>query len=291
MSGISDTLTPVRRQAFCNAVEGRAGGSVLPAAASLVAQSSVVLPDTTAFLLDLPTGATFAQAAAPLGLGSGWVLMLTTASRADDAVFAAPLAFCDYGAPYGVADRLRSFTAAMRTEGADVLRRVQSRPPLLFEDFTQKNGAGRDAALGRIIARMARPLVGRAAAWRYTVALASPVPGYPCDVVEVRSVCAGRLRDTLCMHESAWCLDVTDHAIGRLIERGSDEPRAALLDSHDALCGLTDVDLATLFDTKTVPLRAGSGAFVGNFHVLTEPPPHEHDMGVYFMGETWLHAD
>lgn len=93
------------------------------------------------------------------------------------------------------------------------------------------------------------------------------------------------------MHETAWCLGAADHAIGRLMERGSDEPRAALLDAHDALCGLTDVDLATLFDMETVLLRAGSGAFVGNFHVLTEPSPHEHDTGVYFLGETWLHAD
>lgn len=66
MSGTTDTSTPAQRQAFCNAVEGGAGGTVIPAAAALVALSSVVLPDTTAFLLDLPTGATFAQAAARL---------------------------------------------------------------------------------------------------------------------------------------------------------------------------------------------------------------------------------
>lgn len=66
MSGTLDTSTPAQRQAFCNAVEGGAGGPVIPAAAALVAQSAAVLPDTTAFLLDLPTGATYAQAVARL---------------------------------------------------------------------------------------------------------------------------------------------------------------------------------------------------------------------------------
>ena len=66
MSGTTDTSTPAQRQAFCNAVEGGAGGAVLPAAAALVSQSPALLPETTAFLLDLPTGATFAQAVARL---------------------------------------------------------------------------------------------------------------------------------------------------------------------------------------------------------------------------------
>jgi len=187
-------------------------------------------------------------------------------ARADDAIFAAPLALCDYGIPRGVAHRLRPFMAAMRSEGADVLRRVQATPLLLHEDFARKNGAGRDAALCKITTRMARPALareGRVAVWRYTVATASPVPGYPRDAVEVRSVCVGRLRDTLCMHESAWCLGATDHAIARLMERGTDDPRTALLDAHDALCGLTDVDLAALFDMDAVLLPAGTGAFLG----------------------------
>lgn len=223
--------------------------------------------------------------------------MLATAtrpSRADDAVFAQPLAYCDYGIPHGVAHRLRPFMASMRAEGADVVRRVQATPPLLHEDFARKNGAGRAAALSKITTQMARPPVareGRVAVWRYTVATASPVPGYARDVVEVRSVCVGRLRDTLCMHESAWCLGATDHALARVMERGTDDPRAALLDAHDALCGLTDVDLATLLDMEAVLLRAGSGAFLGAFHVLGEPPPHQHDTSVFFLAETWLSFD
>ncbi len=66
MSGTVDTSTSAQRQAFCNAVEGGAGGPVIPAAAVLVAQSSARLPETTAYLLDLPDGATFAQAVARL---------------------------------------------------------------------------------------------------------------------------------------------------------------------------------------------------------------------------------
>ncbi len=214
--------------------------------------------------------------------------------RADDAIFAAPLAFCDYGIPRGVAHRLRPFMAAMRAEGADVVRRVQATPPLLHENFARKNGAGRDAALCKIITRMARQPVARedrVAVWRYTVAMASPLPDYARDVVEVRSLCVGRLRDTLCMHESAWCLGATDHALARIMERGTDDPRTALLDAHDALCGLTDIDLAALFDMEAVLLRAGSGAFLGSFHVTLEPPPNESDTSVYFLAETWLSFD
>jgi len=214
--------------------------------------------------------------------------------RTDDAIFAAPLAFCDYGIPRGVAHRLRPFMAAMRAEGADVVRRVQATPPLLHENFARKNGAGRDAALCKIITRMARQPVareGRVAVWRYTVAMASPLPDYARDVVEVRSLCVGRLRDTLCMHESAWCLGATDHALARIMERGTDDPRTALLDAHDALCGLTDIDLAALFDMEAVLLRAGSGAFLGSFHVTLEPPPNESEAAVYFLAETWLSFD
>ena len=66
MSGTVDTSTPAQRQAFCNAVEGGAGGPVIPAAAALVAQSPALVPETTAYLLDLPAGSTYAQAAARL---------------------------------------------------------------------------------------------------------------------------------------------------------------------------------------------------------------------------------
>ena len=66
MSGTVDTSTPAQRLAFCNAIEGGAGGPVLPAAAALVAQSPARLPETTAYLLDLPAGSTYAQAVARL---------------------------------------------------------------------------------------------------------------------------------------------------------------------------------------------------------------------------------
>lgn len=66
MSGSTDTSIPAQRLAFCNAIESGAGGPVIPAAAALVAQSQARLPETTAFLLDLPDGSTYAQAAARL---------------------------------------------------------------------------------------------------------------------------------------------------------------------------------------------------------------------------------
>jgi hypothetical protein len=66
MSGTTDTSTPAQRQAFCNAIESGAGGPVIPAAAVLVAQSPARLPETTAYLLDLPDGSTYAQAVSRL---------------------------------------------------------------------------------------------------------------------------------------------------------------------------------------------------------------------------------
>ncbi len=66
MSGTVDTSTPAQRQAFCNAIEGGAGGPVLPAAAALVAQCQARMPETTAYLLGLPETATFARGVALL---------------------------------------------------------------------------------------------------------------------------------------------------------------------------------------------------------------------------------
>ena len=60
MSGTVDTSTPAQRQAFCNAIEGGAAGSVLPAAAALVAQCQARMPETTAYLIGLPETATYA---------------------------------------------------------------------------------------------------------------------------------------------------------------------------------------------------------------------------------------
>ena len=65
MSGTVDTSTPAQRQAFCNAIEGGAAGSVLPAAA-LVAQCQARMPETTAYLIGLPETATYAQGVALL---------------------------------------------------------------------------------------------------------------------------------------------------------------------------------------------------------------------------------
>jgi len=66
MSGTADTFTPAQRVAFVQLVEGTGGGAALPGLAAAVAQSSVPVPVTTAHLLGLPDGATFAQAAARL---------------------------------------------------------------------------------------------------------------------------------------------------------------------------------------------------------------------------------
>ena len=66
MSGMVDTSTPAQRQAFCNAVEGGAGGAVLPAVAALVAQCQARMPETTAYLIGLPETATYAQGVALL---------------------------------------------------------------------------------------------------------------------------------------------------------------------------------------------------------------------------------
>ncbi len=65
MSGTVDTSTPAQRVAFLALVEG-SGGGALPAAAAAVAQCPLRLPETTAGLLGLPDGSTYAQAVARL---------------------------------------------------------------------------------------------------------------------------------------------------------------------------------------------------------------------------------
>ncbi len=65
MSGSTDTSTPQQRQAFVALIEG-SGGVELPVVAAAVASCPLPLPETSAFLLDLPAGASFAQGAARL---------------------------------------------------------------------------------------------------------------------------------------------------------------------------------------------------------------------------------
>ncbi len=67
MSGSTDTSTPAQRHAFLLFIEGGGGAGISPNAQTLataVANCTLALPDTAAFLLALPSGSTFAQAAA-----------------------------------------------------------------------------------------------------------------------------------------------------------------------------------------------------------------------------------
>ncbi len=65
MSGTVDTSTPAQRIAFLTLING-GGGAALPGAAAAVAQCQSRVPETTAYLLGLDAGATFAQAVARL---------------------------------------------------------------------------------------------------------------------------------------------------------------------------------------------------------------------------------
>ena len=62
---MSDTSTPANRVAFVTGVEGGVP-RVAVAVAPTLSNCMIVLPDTSAALLSLPSGATFAQGAAQL---------------------------------------------------------------------------------------------------------------------------------------------------------------------------------------------------------------------------------
>ena len=67
MSGSTDTSTYAQRHAFLQLIESGGGAGISPNAQTLaaaVANSPAVIPDTAGFLLDLPSGSTYAQAAA-----------------------------------------------------------------------------------------------------------------------------------------------------------------------------------------------------------------------------------
>ena len=65
MSGNADTSTPQQRLNFVALIEGT-GGPALTTMTAAVANCPIALPTETALLLDLPAGATFAQAAPQL---------------------------------------------------------------------------------------------------------------------------------------------------------------------------------------------------------------------------------
>ena len=66
-TGSGDTSTTGQRVAFCNLVTG-GGGAALTVAAAAVANCTLTLPVTVAYLLSLPAGATYAQGATQLQL-------------------------------------------------------------------------------------------------------------------------------------------------------------------------------------------------------------------------------
>lgn len=61
---MADTSTPADRKAFTDALEGAAPGPAMLALAAVVENSLAPMPDTTAYLLDLPARSTFAQGVA-----------------------------------------------------------------------------------------------------------------------------------------------------------------------------------------------------------------------------------
>ena len=80
-------------------------------------------------------------------------------------------------------------------------------------------------------------------------------------------------------------LDISRHALGRLLDRSlfRADPRAAIVEAHDAMLALAPDEGAKLFKLSRFLLPAGAGCF--------SVTPRSMETGPMAVARTWLHSD
>ena len=194
-----------------------------------------------------------------------------------------PLARHDLGVPAQHWGGVRTLMAATRRDAEALLTRAAQMPVRWQDDATCKSGAGRARNLDRIATALRdAPLVrtARLLIYRYHVSRPHPLhmPGdtllghMPRDGIETRLLAFGAIANGLSRADDSWFLAVSDHAIGRLLQRGAEEPRNAMLAAHDALLSVTAGELSLALERERIVLPTASGAFLANVSLITKDP-------------------
>ena len=165
-------------------------------------------------------------------------------------------------------------------------------------DLVLKSGVGRaraSAKLRRLLADaefLAARLAGREPmmVWSYLDTCGPPYesenPSETQGCVGVKYILAGAgPGDSIGVSSGQWALLVTDHALGRLVQRdpGAD-PRAVILAGHGNLLRAR----AGSIDDARFALPAGDGAFMARFVVATDP---RGEIVFDVLASTWVHND
>lgn len=102
---------------------------------------------------------------------------------------------------------------------------------------------------------------------------AAPESGLMQDCVTVNYAAVGTLPDCIGHAEGLWTLEVSDHALGRAIERSGTLPTAIIREAHFNLLALPIDLLATTDSTGTLRItprflvKAGAGGFAAQLNI------------------------
>ena len=118
-------------------------------------------------------------------------------------------------------------------------------------------------------------------------------PGETQDCVAVNFIIAGRVDGFIGVTHGLFSLEVPDHALGRLCERGRlDDPGVIIREAHARLLAapieaFIDLDAGM---KRVAYLKAGEGCFVGSLRVARDGD-REGEFAIYFRAFTWLALD
>jgi hypothetical protein len=194
--------------------------------------------------------------------------------------------------------RLRIWKAQVAQHYTAMNRHLnRSTQPIIF-DFVMKNGLGRKRAFDKLTRRFGPGLTleglrldgaNPIAVWSVLKVVIGPIPDQ--HAVSVNYLLTGRLVNGKAgWAEGLWTLGVSDHALGRIVERAGNgvDIKAVIMAAHHNLLQLRS-DMKV--DMGQFLVRAGAGAFI--FELYTTKPIDAKGNtrtfpGLAFYARTWI---
>jgi hypothetical protein len=168
--------------------------------------------------------------------------------------------------------------------------------------FALKNAVGS----GRALVKMCRALGAGAASqrlkiseplacWVYlrprqSVAIETDDRSLSQNCITANYFLAGSLPGGIKRGDGLWSIEFSDHALGRLIQRGGTDIVAAMLEAHHSILRARVDDLRACFsDGVSFRLPAGPGVFVCTMSARRDIGIRE--ISAHALARTWIHAD
>ena len=222
--------------------------------------------------------------------------------------FKQPLARHDLGVPTELWGGVREIMSETRRAAEAFCTRAARLPDQWVDDAYAKSGGGRTRNLDRIAVALREPPLVRTPKvllYRYVLArphpLHAPAPSEPLrhmrrDGVEIRFLAFGALASGLSRADDGWFMAVSDHALGRLLQRSHEAPRSALLAAHDALLGMNAGEISLALEREQLVLPTLTGAFLARVAMVSKTtlpslPGRERAFSIYVWASTFLNHE